>query len=280
MTHHTRSAALVALTAFALSACGVPSQVEPADAPPVVTETPTPAPAVMPTPVTSATTWNDETPVGQIVAEAPSAARLFELLEIDYCCGGERTLGEVATKGGHDVAKLISTLRAMGPEQTGGATRAWADAPLEEVMAHIVDTHHAYLRRELPRLEKVVATVVRVHGDEHEELAEVGELFTALKAEIGPHLKMEEDELFPAILERKPGANKLLDEMSTDHDGVGAALHRIRELTSDFAVPEGACVLYKQMLSGLEALERDLHTHVHLENNVVLPRARAALRDA
>jgi regulator of cell morphogenesis and NO signaling len=273
MPIRTSLVALLALATLALYACGTPPQ---AEQPPGVgvSDAREAPPAAVPAP-----TWSAATPVGEIVAEAPASARLFELLGIDYCCGGEKTLGEVAATGGHDVGELIGTLRAMGPAKTGGATRAWADAPLEEVMAHIVGTHHAYLRRELPRLETVVATVVRVHGDSHAELAEVGELFLGLQEEIEPHLRMEEEQLFPAILERKPGAKALLDRMRTDHDGVGAALHRIRELTSDFEVPKDACVLYKQMLTGLEALERDLHVHVHLENNVFLPRARAALRD-
>ncbi len=283
MSHRAACIAFLSLIALGLSACATPPQKEQPVSVVVPDGGDVPMEAVpieaVPTEAAPAPTWSEATPVGEIVAQAPSSARLFELLGIDYCCGGEETLEEVAAKGGHDVGKLISALRAMGPEGTGGSTRVWADAPLEEVMAHIVDTHHVYLRRELPRLEKVVATVLRVHGDEHAELAEVGELFYALQAEIGPHLQLEEEQLFPAILERKSTAKELLEHMRTDHDGVGAALHRIRELTSDFEVPEDACVLYKQMLTGLEDLERDLHAHVHLENNVLLPRAQAALRD-
>lgn len=219
---------------------------------------------------------SDQT-VGAIVADVPNAARLFELVGIDYCCGGEATLAQAAEERELDVQRLITVLGMLGGTSGHEAERSWVDAPLDELIKHIVDKHHAYLRRELPRLKEIVETVVRVHREEHPELVEVGTLYAALHAEMTPHLEMEEREVFPAILSLDAGsatlAKRLLKQLRTEHDDVGQSLHRVRALTNDYTPPSDACTLYKEMLKGLEELERDLHVHVHLENNVLIPRA-------
>ncbi|MDF1703081.1 MAG: hemerythrin domain-containing protein, partial [Planctomycetota bacterium] len=174
--------------------------------------------------------------------------------------------------------RLLDALRLMGPGASGEAPRDWTRVPLDEVMDHIVNTHHAFLRRELPRLAQIVETVARVHGEAHGELAEVQLIFAALVDAIEPHLEQEETHVFPAIRARATTDPAKLEaslaELEADHDEVGQALHRLRALTKGFEQPEDACALYVQMLDGLVALERDMHAHVHLENEVLIRRAR------
>ena len=264
MFERTGLATLVVAVAGFLSACGV----QPAGHVPEAAHAPaasTAGPEVR--------AWTQASRVGDVVAAQPESARLFELLEIDYCCGGAQTLGEAAQARGVDAERLIGVLaqaRAAGPEPS------WVDAPLGELIDHIVATYHVRLRSDLPRLAGIVTKVGQVHGESHPELAEVGRLYARLSSAIAPHLALEEERVFPAILAGAAETRGLLEQMQTEHDDVGGMLHRMRELTLGFAVPEDACVLYTQMMKGLEALEGDLHAHVHLENNVLRPRVLAA----
>lgn len=239
---------------------------------------PTPnEPTVLATPA-----WDASTTVGTVVAERPRTARLFELVGIDYCCGGEETLAHAAKEHDLDVGRLLDTLQAMGRGSKDDEQRDWLHAPLDDLMKHIVSTHHVYLRRELPRLSEIVNTVHRVHGESHPELAEIQQIFTSLQAAMPRHLEKEEAEVFPAIRTLASSdatqVRTMLAELRTDHDEVGQALHRLRKLTAGYKRPADACALYIQMLDGLADLERDLHTHVHLENEVLLPRALASLK--
>ena len=229
----------------------------------------------------AAPAWNADTPVGKIVAEAPATVRIFELMKIDYCCGGDRSLAVAAAEKNVDVDALLGALSVAraGPADT--AEVRWNTKPLPELLAHIEATHHVFLRRELPRLAKIVATVHRVHGESHPELAEVENTFGALHEELIPHLKHEETVVFPAVLQlvagtREPVLETSLLQMRGEHDGAGAAIHKLRDLLKGYLPPEDACTLYKEMLAGLLALEKDILMHVHLENNVLLPRCLAA----
>lgn len=229
--------------------------------------------------------WTAATPVGRIVADRPAAARVLERANIDYCCGGATSLGEaVCKKGGGDadLKALLEELSAVRATPPSATERVWAEASLREMIDHIQTTHHAYLREELPRLTTIVEKVRDVHGSKHPELAEVATLYGQLARDLPAHLELEERRLFPAIaaLEagRDPRSPELLTAlvlMESEHETAGAALHRLRELTKDYAVPADACAAYTQMLIGLAGLESDLHTHVHLENNVLAPRVRA-----
>ena len=134
----------------------------------------------------------------------------------------------------------------------------------------------------MPTLSETTETVLRVHGNSHAELVDVATTLRRIREAVVPHLDIEEQHLFPALRKLiggipSPGMTEQLAAMRTDHDALGADLHRLRELTKGFAVPEDACAKYREMLTGLEALERDMHQHVHLENNVLLPRALALL---
>ena len=224
--------------------------------------------------------------VGQLVAERPARARIFENLGIDFCCGGKKTLAEVCQKKGLDPASVLQVLAAAESAESVGVAdepqRDWLTAPLGELIDHIVAMHHTYLRRELPRLAQLTDKVASVHGDTHPELKEVRYTFALLQAELSEHMMKEERILFPSIKAIEAGSNEVLHcgtidrpiaVMEDEHDRAGAALALIRKLTHDYEVPEGACGSYQVMLSGLAELEADMHQHVHKENNILFPRA-------
>ena len=221
--------------------------------------------------------WTLDSVVGDVVAERPATARIFELVGIDYCCGGKQTLAAVAAQKKIEPQVLLSALLVVGTDSKTPAAKSWAREPLPDLIQHLETTHHAYLRRELPRLSKIVATVHRVHRAKHPELDDVKRIYDQLAAELPVHLKAEETKLFPAI--RRAAAGPVLadvlnhiEQLTREHDTAGEALHALRALTKNYVVPEGACRLYKEMLRSLVALERDMHTHVHLENSVLFPR--------
>lgn len=273
MPHRFLSGLALAVALIIAPACGdqpapTASKVIRDDAPPSVEAKVAPA-------------WTAETPIGQIVAAVPATVRIFELMKIDYCCGGERPLATAAEEQSVDVDALLAALAVVGTQSGPAAGPLWNERPLTELVDHIVSTHHVFLRRELPRLAEIIATVTEVHGESHPELAEVQATFQALQAELTPHLRHEEDIIFPAIrkLDQEAPTEALLTalrRMRHEHDGAGAALHTLRRLTGDYTPPADACSLFKEMLRGLLALEEDTLRHVHLENNVLLPRCLAA----
>jgi regulator of cell morphogenesis and NO signaling len=226
-----------------------------------------------------------ELTVGRIVAELPQLSRVFEALQIDYCCGGKRRLEAVCRERQIPVEQVIARLTLAQQAAPASAERNWDRAPLAELCDHIQQAHHDYLRQELPRLEAIIAKVVRAHGAYHPELAEVQATFAELRAELEPHMMREDCILFPAIRSLEASGSPLrlpfgslnnpIRVMVDEHDHAGDALARLRRLTGDYAVPPGACNTYRVMLAGLAALERDMHQHVHKENNILFPRAIA-----
>ncbi|MHB1557503.1 MAG: iron-sulfur cluster repair di-iron protein [Isosphaeraceae bacterium] len=235
------------------------------------------------------TTITPETPVGQLVADDPRRAHLFERLGIDYCCGGRSTLDRACREKGLDVAAVLHRLAAGADEAEPYHDEHWAfdeeTVTLGELMDHIVMCHHAYLYRELPRLAALARQVVGAHGNRHPELREVRDIFDSLKEDLKLHLLKEEKELFPRIARleaanRRPGSargpigNPIL-ATEHEHEEAGAALARLHTLTDGYTPPADACPTYRALLDGLARLEADLHLHIHEENNILFPRARA-----
>lgn len=225
------------------------------------------------------------TTVGQLVVDRPGRARVFERFGIDYCCGGKRTLQEACIAQDLDTQHVIATLRAADADSAATDETDWSHARLGELIANIVETHHAYLRRELPRLTELTAKVAGVHGERHPELAEVRQTYAGLRAELEAHMMKEERILFPLIAAMESGdgsqpafvgsvANPIR-VMEHEHESAGTALARMRELTDGFTPPEDGCNTYRAMLAGLAELEADLHRHIHKENNILFPRALA-----
>lgn len=218
--------------------------------------------------------------VGEIVAGNPSQARVFQSFQIDFCCQGGRTLREACELKGIAAATVVEQLEAA----TAGAVAAGpnpAELPPVELMAHIVETHHAYLRSELPRLGAMAERVAKVHGGHTPTLVEVHEVFQRMSAELADHMMKEEQILFPAIVALSAGGPPVMPLdgpvacMLQEHNEAGAALSRMRELTNGFTAPPEACNTYRALFAGLVELEEDLHRHIHLENSVLFPLALA-----
>jgi regulator of cell morphogenesis and NO signaling len=218
--------------------------------------------------------------LGDLVAEAPGRAAVLERFGLDYCCHGDRRLGDACSVAGLDADEVASEL------DQPAATAAPADHPTEPgaLADHIEAVHHHYLHDELPALEALATKVRDVHGERHPELAEVQHLVVSLRADLEPHLRKEERILFPAIRALADGPGQFpfgtvrnpIRMMSLEHDGAGALLEALRAETGGYAVPGDGCASYRSLYERLEALEADTHRHIHLENNVLFPAAIAA----
>ncbi|MFB6279552.1 MAG: iron-sulfur cluster repair di-iron protein [Salinibacter sp.] len=224
------------------------------------------------------------TPVAELVTDRPGRARIFEQLGIDYCCGGDHSLAEACRKNDLDPETVAKMLDAATHTTTANDATDWTEVPLGTLIDHIVDTHHEYLRRELPRLEQLLMRVTQAHGEEVSWLHPVLEVFQTLKPDLETHMMTEEERVFPSIraLEKSDAASEApsLDEsgieaMIKEHDDAGEALERLRELTNDYTPPETACPKFRAAMDGLQTLEEDMHQHVHKENNVLFPEARS-----
>jgi regulator of cell morphogenesis and NO signaling len=226
--------------------------------------------------------------VREIALEQPTSIRIFEQFGIDYCCGGRKPLAEACSVKNVEVDAVIAALEAAA--QTPAVPREdWTEASLERLSDHIVSVHHAYVKSELPRLGALAERVVRRHGDTQLELTQIQAKLALLGQELTEHLAKEEVVLFPYIakLERALATGSSLPRgcfgtvanpismMTTEHDSAGTLLAEIRELSHEFTTPIGACPTYHAFYDGLREFEQDLHQHIHLENNILFPRAIA-----
>ena len=231
--------------------------------------------------------FSEDITVRDIAANSLAAVRVFEKFGIDYCCGGKRPLGEVCREKGLDAAGLQEELHnAMTAPTLEGQN--WAAAGLRELIAHITGTHHEYLRRELPAIQARLDKVYRVYNQRRgPTLVGLPHEYAALRTELEMHMRKEEAILFPAIAAyeaaveagaelpkmRFGAISNPIYMMEQEHEDAGRVLAQIRVITGDFDIPEYACVTYRALIAGLKDLEQDLHTHIHLENNVLFPRA-------
>lgn len=221
--------------------------------------------------------------VSEWVIERPSRSRVFERLGIDYCCGGKISLADACT-----AAQLAATTVLRAIQESDAATPSetvdnWSEASASELIDHIVSTHHAYLRREMPRLVVLGDKIAQVHGPQHPEVIKCQEIFLRLQDELESHMFKEENVLFPLLkgmddpqravqVSVDAVANPIM-AMEQEHDDAGQALRDFRSLTANYAPPPDACNTYRAWLDGLAELEADLHRHVHKENNILFPKA-------
>lgn len=224
--------------------------------------------------------------VGQLVAERPSRSRVFESLGIDYCCGGKKPLAQACREKGLD-PETVRRFLDDSAEPARSDDRNWSEATLTELADHIEQTHHAYLKRELPRLGTLVRKVAAVHGSHLSWLLELDGVFAGFAAEMESHAMKEEHVLFPMIRGLDCGQLPAMDHcggtvtnpilvMEHEHDDAGRALARMRGLSGGYVPPPAACNTFRAMLSGLVELEDDTHRHVHKENSILFPRAAEA----
>ena len=231
---------------------------------------------------------NSQTTVREVALQMPESTRLFERLKIDYCCGGNQPLADACASAGIDIDSVIETLGEMtqlNSQDTGALDLQ--NASLPKLIEHILKTHHAFTKSEMDRLETLAAKVLSAHGGNHPELIHLNELLNQLCNDLKPHMFKEEQMLFPYILamtqaidkkQAPPFApfgtvNNPIRVMSREHDTAGQILRELRALTSDYKVPGDACISYQTLYEALENFEKDLHQHIHLENNLLFPKA-------
>jgi regulator of cell morphogenesis and NO signaling len=227
----------------------------------------------------SMTTTVQNVTVGEIAARTPAAVRVFEKYRIDFCCGGKVPLDEACRTAGVDPAALLAEIEQAGVKTDDA--RDWRSADLDALMDHILETHHAYLKTELPRLEARLAKIRAAHDERYGGLpSRMAAVFGPMKEELEAHLMKEEMVLFPLIRGLGTGqpshcgtVRNPLRVMLMEHESAGGALAELRQITSGYAVPEGACNTFRAFYHELEALEADLHRHIHLENNILFPGA-------
>ncbi len=228
-----------------------------------------------------------EKTVREIAMENPSSVRVFESLGIDYCCGGKRPLSDACSHANVDIDRVLELLATASRDSQVPEVGEWRDKPLGDLIAHIVETHHAFVRRETPRIASLLTKVAAKHGPLHPEINQIEPLFTAIGQELSTHMLKEEQVLFPYVARMEQatlGGNPIpeaffgsvkrpIANMVAEHDDAGALLSQIRALSLGYTAPSGACPTFLALYRGLEEFERDLHQHIHLENNIQFPRA-------
>jgi regulator of cell morphogenesis and NO signaling len=231
-----------------------------------------------------------EKTVRQIALESSNATRIFEHFGIDYCCGGNQPLERACQAAKVNFEQVLDALELAGQSaEATQANRDWRQASLSDLIAHIERKHHTYVRTELERLGPLFDKVCGVHGKNHPELLEARSIFDDLRQELTLHLMKEEKVLFPHIVRMEEArlqketvapppfgtVRHPIAMMELEHDSAGDALRSLRALTAGFTAPEEACVSYKALYRALAEFEADLHQHIHLENNILFPRASA-----
>lgn len=226
-------------------------------------------------------------PVATIATEHPASVRVFQKLGIDFCCAGKLALSVACERKGLSPETVLTALMEADADVRTD-DRDWSGATLDALIQHLVERHHTFTRDEIERLSPLASKVARVHGDGHPFLNEVQSLFQVLADELRPHMMKEELILFPYIRRLESGGTAAeacfptvqnpIRMMEMEHDAAGDILKGLRQLTGDYALPEQACGSWRALYAGLLDFEADLHQHIHLENNVLFPRAIALER--
>jgi regulator of cell morphogenesis and NO signaling len=224
--------------------------------------------------------------VREIALEHPHSIRIFEGRGIDYCCGGRKPLAEACVARNLSADDVLAALK-LAEESTAPMAGEWQHARLQDLIDHIVGSHHAYVKRELPRLAVLAQKVVNRHGDTQAHLPAIQNALKELDGELTHHLAKEENILFPYIasLEAAMESGGTLPDacfgsvanpiamMMSEHEAAGAILAKIEQLSDGFTTPAGACPTYHALYDGLKEFQQDLRQHIHLENNILFPRA-------
>jgi regulator of cell morphogenesis and NO signaling len=230
-------------------------------------------------------TINVKNTVRELALTVPGATRIFEQFGIDYCCGGYRSLSDACRTHSVEVEEVIHSLEAL--RQTPEDSRDWRDESLASLAEYIIDIHHLFTKHELDRLQKLFDKVCSRHGVKHPELFEAQRIFAHLREELIPHMRKEEQVLFPYIswMEKAAGEQQKVSPpffgtvrnpvrvMIMEHDAAGDLLIQLRSVTNGYTAPPDGCVSFQSLYQELSVLEADLHQHIHLENNILFPRA-------
>jgi regulator of cell morphogenesis and NO signaling len=227
----------------------------------------------------------DETmTVADVAGKHPHTTRVFEQLGIDYCCGGKKSLQEACRTANIPLQKALDLLQQA---PSTAVVKDWERASLAELADHIVANHHGYVKQEIPRIQRLSDKVCDVHGGRHPELKQMRSVFQAMAQELALHMMKEEQVLFPYIAalesafqngKRAPQApfgpvENPIRMMRMEHDSAGSALAELKSLSSGYTAPADGCTTYRTLFQALQEFEADLHQHIHLENNILFPRA-------
>jgi len=224
--------------------------------------------------------------IGEIVAHDIRSAAIFEKHGIDFCCGGKIPLAKICAEKGLDSAALLREIAAINDTPVD-RSRNYAEWALPFLADYIVNTHHAYLNANTAQIRTYADIIAAVHGAHHPEVIEIAAIFQQISSDMTDHLRHEEEVLFPAIARieaaRKAGAasdaadqeiiRAALVTLDQEHQAIGDAVHSIRHLSNTYALPAGVCTTYALTYRMLKEFEDDLHMHVHLENNILFPKA-------
>lgn len=229
---------------------------------------------------------NIDTTLGDFVACYPKSRKVFEKLGFDYCCGGKQDIKSAAKNKKVKLKDLISALEtAINETPEKIEEKLWINETLSDVIDHILSTHHSFMHKELPYISKLMDKVSAAHAEKHGDLLNLmNSIYQNFKDNLEEHLNVEENTLFPYIKEleaskknKNPKAEtskfkKIIDLLSAEHDVTGDALSDMRELTSDYVLPLDACKSFEELYEHMQAVEDDLHKHIHLENTILFPR--------
>ena len=234
------------------------------------------------------TGMNTFSTIGEIVAADFRTAAVFQRYQIDFCCQGARTIERGCREAGVDATDVLREIDEVTSRSSNGAPRfnTWG---LPTLIDYIVANHHDYVRQQLPLIVPHSRRIADAHGERHRELRRVAELVVDVADEMTAHMMKEEHVLFPYIARLAEAAaagqpaphapfgsvDSPIRVMEAEHESAGRAMLEIRELTDGFVPPSDACATYRVCLQELEAFEQDLHAHVHLENNILFPKALA-----
>jgi len=227
-----------------------------------------------------------ETTVKEIALSNPGARQILEDAGIDYCCGGEKSLRQACLKANVVDSEILRRLR-QNIDRVDPHEFEWMSAPLAKLTQHIRERHHQYVRDSIPRVRSLLAKIREKHQSNHCELRDIEKLFGDVAREMLMHMQKEEQILFPYIdaLERASKGDGAIEppffqtvknpiySMLKEHDSVGDLMRQIRTASNGYKAPADGCASYQAAYQGLEEFEKDLHLHVHLENNVLFPRA-------
>lgn len=224
--------------------------------------------------------------VGALVAKDYRRAQVFKKWGIDFCCGGKKSLDKVCLEKGIDKAKLEQELNSLADSEAnkGLDYDSWDLGFLSDF---IENTHHSFVRHAIPAIYEYTTKIARVHGGRHPELLQVAIIFAQVAAELDQHMEKEEKVLFPYIrriskIKQQGKAMELppfgsvknpISMMEQEHEAAGEGLEKIRELTNNYTLPDDACTTYRITFQALQDFENDLHQHIHLENNILFPKA-------
>jgi regulator of cell morphogenesis and NO signaling len=244
-----------------------------------------------------------ETRVGHIATTVPASIEVFERYGVDFCCGGDMPLADALQGTGLSVGDILAEIEAAvaALDSEDRLHEDWSEHDPASLADHVESAHHTYLRERLPEVGGKMATVLMVHGEAHPELFELGRLFERLRRDLTAHLESEESDVFPALRslqstaraadEGEPDSHEgrsgtyesalrnQLETLESEHDDAGSLLKAMRGVASNYQPPAGACATYNALYRELQALEADIHRHIHLENNVMFPAVRRLIDD-